>query len=356
LGIYKKNGTKILWMSKCINGIQYQKSTGSDSKMRAKAAYEEWVADLKEQIRTGKLVITTVKEETKAELAFSELANKWTTFINGRLKSAYNTGFLVKKLVERFKDKRLSGFTMQDLELLQNDWVNMGFSIAYANRLVSAVKRMFAKAVDWELIGEDVLKRIRKVKPLKGENKRLRYLTDEESERLIGNCELYLRPIVITALNTGMRKSEIFGLTWDRVDLRNRVILLDKTKNGERREIPINEMLYDTLSNLPRNIGGYVFANPKTGKRYDNLKRSWHTALRKSHILDFHFHDLRHTFASWLVMKGADIATVRDLMGHKDIKMTLRYSHLSHAHIKKAVSLLDKLDVKEKNDSFMTAR
>ena len=115
-------------------------------------------------------------------------------------------------------------------------------------------------------------------------------------------------------------------------------------------------MLYDTLSNLPRNIGGYVFANPKTGKRYDNLKRSWHTALRKSHILDFHFHDLRHTFASWLVMKGADIATIRDLTGHKDIKMTLRYSHLSHTHIKKAVSLLDKLNVKEKNDSFMTAR
>ena len=137
-----------------------------------------------------------------------------------------------------------------------------------------------------------------------------------------------------------MRKSEILKLTWDRVDLKNRLILLDKTKNGERREIPINKTLFNTLSMLIRHISGYVFANPKTGKAYDNLKRSWQSALRKSHILDFHFHDLRHTFASWLVMKGVDLTTVKELLGHKDIKMTLRYSHLSKPHVRNAVENL----------------
>jgi integrase len=129
-----------------------------------------------------------------------------------------------------------------------------------------------------------------------------------------------------------MRKSEIFGLTWDRVDLKNRIILLDKTKNGERREIPINDTLLQALSCLVRRLDcKYVFYNLKTLKPFDNVKRSFSTALRKSHILDFHFHDLRHTFAGQLVMKGIDLTTVKELLGHKDIKMTLRYSHLSQA-------------------------
>ena len=356
MGIYKKNGTKILWMSKCISGIQYQKTTGTDSKMRAKAAYEEWVADLKEQIRTGKPVITTVKEETKAELTFSELADKYLEFISGRLKSAYGTAGFVRTLTARFGNKPVNAFTIADLELLQTEWLKKGYSIAYANRIIVTLKRMFKKAVDWNIAGEELLKNV-KVSLLKGENKRLRYLSEEEAERLISNCDKYLKSIVITALNTGMRKSEILNLTWDRVDLKNRLILLDKTKNGERREIPINDTLYNTLSGLTRHVKtGYVFYNPETLKPYYDIKKGFASALRKSRILDFRFHDLRHTFASWLAMKGADLVTVKDLMGHKDIKMTLRYSHLSHAHIKKAVSLLDKLDVKEKNDSFMTAR
>ncbi|MHB8327948.1 MAG: site-specific integrase [bacterium] len=139
-----------------------------------------------------------------------------------------------------------------------------------------------------------------------------------------------------------MRKSEILQLTWDRVDLKNRIILLDITKNGERREIPINNTLFKTLTNIVRRIDvPYVFFNQKTLKPYDNHKRSFAAALRKSHIIDFHFHDLRHTFASQLVMKGIDLTTVKELLGHKDIKITLRYSHLSQVHIKKAVEILD---------------
>jgi len=160
---------------------------------------------------------------------------------------------------------------------------------------------------------------------------------------------------VITALNTGMRKSEIFHLTWDRVDLKNRIILLDKTKNGERREVPINDTLFNTLSNIIRRLDcKFVFYNPKTLKPFNNIKRSFGTALRRSHILDFHFHDLRHTFASWLAMKNIDLTTVKELLGHKGIRMTLRYSHLSQAHVKNAVSVLDRkcdINVTVRNDA-----
>jgi integrase len=84
-----------------------------------------------------------------------------------------------------------------------------------------------------------------------------------------------------------------------------------------------------------------VFHNPKTGKKYGDIKRSFATALRRSKIFDFHFHDLRHTFASHLVMSGVDLTTVSRLLGHKSLKMTLRYSHLAPAHLKQAVDILD---------------
>ena len=173
-------------------------------------------------------------------------------------------------------------------------------------------------------------------------NRRLRYLSKEECDRLVKACAPHLRPVVITALNTGMRRGEILGLTWDRVDLQNSLILLDITKNGERREIPINSTLRETFKGLVRRLDNpHVFYDPATGKRLQDVKRSFSTALRRAKILDFHFHDLRHTFASHAVMAGVDLTTLKELLGHKTLTMTLRYSHLAPGHKVAAVELLD---------------
>ena len=338
MGIYRQKKSSIYWMSKTIAGRQHYKSSGTNSKMRAKAVYEEWVIELKEQIRTGKQARDTVKEPTR-DYTFSELADKYLEFTAGRLKSHKGLFTFYKKLNGYFGNKTLTAISIADIEAMQSDILKQGLSKAYANRLLIHFKRAFVKAVDWEIIPEDVPNKFKKVKLIKGEIKRLRYLSEEEAERLISNCEPYLKPIVITALNTGMRKSEILHLTWDRVDLKNRIILLDKTKNGERREIPVNDTLFNALSCIIRNLRtDYVFYNPDTLKPYYDIKMSWQTALRKSHILDFRFHDLRHTFASRLVMGGVDLTTVKELLGHKDVKMTLRYAHLAAKHIKAAVS------------------
>jgi integrase len=336
MGLFKRKGSPYYFMKFQANGIRIYESTKTANKKLA----EEIYLNRRSEIIYG--IEPQIKKEPVRDISFNELADKYLEFISGRLKSAYDTGLFVKTLAMRFKNKPLSDFTMQDLELFQSDWIKDGFSIAYANRLTATLKRMFAKALDWDLITEDVLKRVRKAKQLKGEKTRLRYLSEEEAERLIFNCDKNLKPIVITALNTGMRKSEILKLTWDRVDLKNRLILLDKTKNGERREIPVNDTLYNALSGLTRHLKtDYVFYNPETLKPYYDLKRSFGVALRKSHILDFRFHDLRHTFASRLVMKGIDLTTVKELLGHKDVKMTLRYAHLSKPHIRNAVNVLD---------------
>jgi len=126
------------------------------------------------------------------------------------------------------------------------------------------------------------------------------------------------------------------------VDMKNGFIHLSETKNGKPRSIPINKTLLTTLNNITRRLDiPSVFFNPKTGKRYTDIKKAFNNACEKAGISDYTFHDNRHTFASNLVMAGVDLATLKELLGHANIKMTLRYSHLAPAHMKKAVNILD---------------
>ncbi len=118
---------------------------------------------------------------------------------------------------------------------------------ATVNRHIATLKHMFTKAEEWEMVSDDILKKIRKVKQLPENNRRLRFLTKDECINLISACEHHLKPIVLMALHTGMRKGEILKLKWDQVDLTHGFILLENTKNGERREIPINPILKRTL-------------------------------------------------------------------------------------------------------------
>jgi integrase len=124
------------------------------------------------------------------------------------------------------------------------------------------------------------------------------------------------------------------------------------TKNGERREIPINQTLRDTLKKLPWRIDSpYVFIG-RDGNRLTDIRKGFKSALRRTGIKDFRFHDLRHTFASHLVMAGADITTVKTLLGHKSLTMTLRYAHLAPSHTQNAVNLLDGVIGNQKKAAF----
>ncbi|MHC4196901.1 MAG: site-specific integrase [Planctomycetota bacterium] len=191
------------------------------------------------------------------------------------------------------------------------------------------------------MVEEDTLKKVRKVKLLKEPPGRLRFLSKEECQALIEVCSPHLRPIVVTALNSGMRKGEILRLRWEQVDLKHGFILLDITKNGERREIPINSTLRATLEAIPHGPKSeYVFVD-RNGNPFKDVKRSFRTACRRAGISDFRFHDLRHTFASHLVMGGVDITTVKELLGHKTLTMTLRYAHLAPSHKVNAVRVLE---------------
>lgn len=157
----------------------------------------------------------------------------------------------------------------------------------------------------------------------------------------------FLKPLVLVALNTGMRRGELFNLQWKDVDLNNALLTVEGEVSGSKsettRHIPLSNEALRALQawkiQAPKN--DIVFPSPKSGGRLDNIKTSWGNLIRDSKITAFRFHDLRHTFASNLVMGGVDLNTLRELLGHKTIEMTLRYAHLAPEHKAAAVAVLN---------------
>jgi len=333
-GIYKRGS--IYWIRYAgLDGKTVFESSGSTRFRDAEAL----LIQRRQAIKEGK------QPEVKriANHTFKELADRYLQWIDGRHRSASTKAYRINEMVSQFGNLPLRRFNTLIAEQYQTDLINRGLKPASINKNISILKAMFRKAVEWEMVEEETLKRVRMVKLLPENNRRLRYLSKEECQSLVNACDSHLKPIVVTALNTGMRKGEILNLKWDNVDLQHGFILLDRTKNGERREIPINSTLRATLQTLTRRLDiPYVFYDPATGKPYQDIKRSFKTALRRSKIHDFKFHDLRHTFASHLVMAGVDLTTVKELLGHRSLTMTLRYAHLAPAHKVKAVDILDK--------------
>jgi integrase len=138
-----------------------------------------------------------------------------------------------------------------------------------------------------------------------------------------------------------MRVQEVLSLTWPQVDARKRLITLAKTKNHERRIIPLNDQALEVLRTLPRHVESpYVFCD-QYGRPYKRIVKGFREACKRANIIDFRFHDLRHTFASHLVMRGVPLRTVQELLGHKTGQMTLRYTHLSTPHLQEAVTILE---------------
>jgi integrase len=226
---------------------------------------------------------------------------------------------------------------------------------AAVNRVLSTLRHVFSKAVEWEMMEVSPFSKVRGLF-YKEIEKRLRFLSEEEEIIFLNVCEGQFKNIILVALHTGMRRGEILFLRWE--DIRNGFIYLTETKTYMPRQININETLKKVFESIPRHIKSeYVFYG-KDGNPLKSVSIAFTNALKKAGIKDFRFHDLRHTFASRLVMRGARLKAVQYLLGHKDIKMTMRYAHLSDDYKKKTVQLLDsqpeehrhKMDTKEVYD------
>jgi len=234
------------------------------------------------------------------------------------------------------------------------------------NREMSCHHHIFTKAVEWDMIERNPFDKGKSLH-LKENNQRLRFLSQEEIDRLLPECHKYLRRVVECAINTGMRRGEILGLKWS--DIRNGQIYLQAsvTKTKEARQVPVNDDLATLFKEIRKEQqlrSEYIFTyrkneekGPETtrlttvGKPVESMKTAFNAALRRAGIEDFRFHDLRHTFASHFIMRGGTLKELQEILGHKTIQMTMRYAHLSQEHKKKAVNLLNGLTASKEGDN-----
>jgi integrase len=339
-GVYKRG--KIWYIDYYANGRRIRERIGENKKLAQTVLR-------KRKVEVAEYKHLDIKRDKK--VTFEDFAQKFYNLhsrVNKKPSAFDRDKFLINKLGEFFRGCYISGITPMMVEEYKAKRIREQKKPATINREVACLKCIINKAIEWGYMHDNP---VRKVKLLKENNTRMRFLKREEVERLLKECDeltkkdpryKHLKPALIIALNTGLRKRELLDLKWQDIDLQTGIIYLTDTKNNERREAPMNEIVKKTFSEIRRYPGSpYIFHN-KDGDKYYKLDKSFFTALKKSGIIDFHWHDLRHTFASHLVMNGVDIKTVQELMGHKSIEMTLRYSHLSQGHKQSAVELLGK--------------
>ncbi len=274
--------------------------------------------------------------KTEKPVLFRDFFKDYIRFASANKKSwSHDEDRGNKHLIPVFGDLPLNEITPWKIEKYKSRRSKDGVAKATINRELALLKTVFSKAVVWGKTHDNPVKR---VKLYRENNTIVRYLTKDEALRLLEACSDFLRPIVLLALNTGMRKGEVFRLQWRDVNLKRGIIKIRDSKDGKDAYIPINRTVQDLLDDLPKfDDNPHVFPGMKTGAPLRDIRESFQKALRKAEIENFRFHDLRHTFASWLVMDGVDIYTVKDLLRHKSIEMTMRYAHLAPEHRKAAV-------------------
>jgi integrase len=216
------------------------------------------------------------------------------------------------------------------------------------NLAVTSLKCMFNWGVKHNIIAQNPIRNVELLRV--GGGQRLRYLSTEEVEKLLRAAEgTKWKPILLVALKTGIRLSEVVNLQWADVDIANLCLWVkphpgeDDTKNHKARSIPLDSVIREVLETLRAETpkAKYVF-EVEPGKKYKpkSVAMSVQRIVKRAGLEDVTFHTFRHTFASHLVMAGVDLATVKELLGHSTIAMTLRYAHLSQDHKIEAVKKL----------------
>ncbi|WP_267361724.1 MULTISPECIES: site-specific integrase [unclassified Methylobacterium] len=160
---------------------------------------------------------------------------------------------------------------------------------------------------------------------------RTRFLSHAEFERLVAAASPSLRPAIILAVETGMRREELFGLTINAIDLNRREVHLEKTKTSAPRRLPLSDKAIVAIRNLldapDRPRSAYLLCKDN-GSRFGDMKKGFAAACRRAKIENMRWHDLRHTFASWFVQRGGDLYKLSRILGHTGLQMTSRYGHL----------------------------
>jgi integrase len=315
-------------------------------------------------------------EQRKADRAYtleSFVAEKYQQWAEANVRSHKETLRKLAAFYPEFGKKKLAEITTWTLEKYRSNRLKNGVSPSTANRDMDTMRAALNKAIQWGLLKENPAVKVKHFREDKSAS--VRYLTPDEDKRLreavdaretkrrqdrenfnawrrergykefspYGNFTDHLKPMVLLALNTGMRRGELFNLKWTDINFVGRILTVTgaTAKSGKTRHIPLNDEAFAVLQKWyeQRKKSELVFPS-HDGDRMDNISTSWARLMKDAKIENFRFHDCRHDFASKLVMAGVDLNTVRELLGHSDIKMTLRYAHLAPAKLAAAVAKL----------------
>ncbi len=329
-------------------GINYMDPTGKRIR-KVISPYKEAAANALKKVEIEIAEDKYLDVRKTKPILFEDFAKQFSdAHIRLENRSIRNQLYLLNGLVKAFQDKFLHEITTFHIKQYMAKR-SKDRSASTVNKDLTMLKSIFNRANEWQMLnGHNPAKSIKK---LKEDNERCRWLTEEEQQRLLSLCQGVTRVIVLIALKTGLRWGEIINLKWRQapnsnyVDFENDTIFIHESlsKSKKPRYVPLADSVKQALMDFPQHSeAGYIFVNPKTGKPYDNVKKSFHSALRKAGIKDFRFHDLRHCFASQLVRNGVDLYVVQKLLSHSSPKMTQRYAHLRDDHLREAVEGLER--------------
>lgn len=336
MGLFKRKDSPYWWISFCYKGKQYRISTETTDKRFAEKIYAKVVSEIIE----GKWFDREKSEYLTFDIMMEKFMKEHAPMVSQSMQERYKHA--LKKLMAYFKDIRIKDIT----PALINEYIqwrlSQGVKNATVNRELAMLSKAFNLAVKkWQWCKSNPLSSIGK---LPENNTIVRWLTEEEQDKLLKSAEFYLhgqlKDIIIVAIYTGMRESEILSLTWKDIDFFKQTITVRKSKNKEQRTIPMHQRVAELLKIKTKNPfqSIYIFSTSKgTPIKRRTLIDAFQKAVKKAKIKDFRFHDLRHTFATRLVQQGVDLYTVAKLLGHKTISVTTKYAHHSVDSLRKAI-------------------
>lgn len=335
MSVYEQNGK---WY---YNFMLYGKRKhGACKGCRNKSEALEFEAEAKNELSLlirGKIdqsEVITLKEMLDDFLEYSEINNSKQQYIQNIHKVKVYKKFLGA-------ETKISDITPADIEKLKQYLLKSGLKNSSVNRYYASLSKAFNLIILNKHL--KMLNPCKAVSKLKEDNQVLRYLTAEEETRLMQALPEHIKPLVVCALTTGLRLSNILNLKWDTInlDMGFLEVLKQENKGHKKIQIPLSNKFKTELEKIGIKKKGYVFINPNTGKPFTTIKRSFKTALERAGIENFRFHDLRHTVGTRLVANGADLMTVKEYLAHSNLSTTQRYMHPTPENMKKAASILD---------------
>ena len=332
-GIFERPAGSNIWWIRFAdkNGRIRRQKVGP--KGLAKRLYEK----RKTQVREGKF-FPELLANTKGP-TFAEAMDDYITRKEPVWKASKEWKRIGEKWKERFKGRDLNSIGRADIAQEISSLARRGLKPGTVNRHLTLLKAFFHDAV---VNGELEVDPARFVKKLRENNERVRFLSGAEEQRLMDTLPPKYRSVVRFAILTGMRRGEVFNLRSSDIDFATRNMVIQEPKEGRIKRLPMSQAVYDLLvGELPK--GGKEPASFDRVFPFDPhnfVNRIFILAVRRAEIQDFRFHDLRHTFASRLIMKGVDLVTIGKLMGHHGTRMTERYAHLTEQRLRDAVELL----------------